>query len=138
MDAGNGSALRFSTKNTKTVSPSSTNCSQTADSKTGLIYQQAPCNAHNILLVRIAVCEPSDSGYEVFIGTGNRPPTTGVYLDRKVLTQRDKDGNYPLQLSSKDFKMPTSQNGQLCTIGIRPYTEGVYTTQINYQMRSIN
>ncbi len=89
----------------------------------GLVYQQAPCNNKNALLVTIALCIPDDFAYELFATIGEVPPTPQSYVYKTVLANdKKREGVFQLSLSNKDFKMPSSGSGLKCNIGIRPYT----------------
>ncbi len=114
--------MTLGTKNTVVMSSNSSNCSQPVDSTTGLVYQQAACNDKNGVLLKIALCDPNHSGFEVFIGSGVTPPTTQQYLHKMLLTEKDRDGAFSLLLSKKDFEMPSEDLEQQCTIGVRPFT----------------
>ncbi len=105
------------------MTANTSSCPQTRDNTTGLVYQQAPCNNKNALLITIALCIPDDFAYELFATVGDVPPTPQSFVFKKVLTSdKKRDGVFQLSLSNKDFKMPSSGSGLKCNVGIRPYT----------------
>ncbi len=105
------------------MSANTSSCPQTRDNTTGLVYQQAPCNNKNALLVTVALCIPDDFSYELFVTIGEIPPTAQSYVYKKVLTSdKKKDGVFQLSLSNKDFEMPAMGSGVKCNLGVRPYT----------------
>ncbi len=120
---GAGSNVTLGTKNTVPMSANTSSCPQTRDNTTGLVYQQAPCNNKNALLVTLALCIPDDFAYELFVTTGEIPPTPESYVYKTVLTNDQKrDGVFSLSLSNKDFAMPARGSGIKCNLGVRPYT----------------
>ncbi len=114
---GSDSAVTLSTKNTVKMQGK---CNVTANNPAGLAYTQIPCNLKNALLVKISRCDLVVSGFEVFVGVGDTPPSTQTYLHTATLTKQNKDGAFTLLLSREDFAMPAEGSGQECTIGVRP------------------
>ena len=132
---GAGSNVTLGTKNTVPMTANTSSCPQTRDNTTGLVYQQAPCNNKNALLVTIALCILDDFTYELFTSIGDVPPTPQSYVYKTLLSSdKKRDGVFQLSLSNKDFEMPSKESGLKCNVGIRPYTGmseglGIPTTQ---------
>ena len=121
-ETGSGSVVTLGTKNAVSMSGSdgnSTNCSQPMDSSTGFVYQKAACNNKNGILIKIALCDPNHSGFEVYIGTDDTRPTPEKYNHKALLTEKDRDGSFSLLLSNDDFAMPLKDLEAQCTVGVK-------------------
>ncbi len=118
-ETGYGSLVTLGTQNTVEMFTNSLHCSQPIDNSTGLVYQKATFNNKNGILIKIALCDQNHSGFEVYIGTDETPPTTEKYLHKVLLTEKDRDGSFSLVLSNDDFTMPVKDQQAQCTIGVR-------------------